>query len=149
MTENELRHFGIRGMKWGVRRYQNENGTLTSAGKKRYSADDIKSGAKAAIKNTKSAVGKGTKKVKSGYDSLDENTKKDLKRSVKSAVASTVIKAGIGTAVVAAAVATGKPKVAVAVSTIGGVAITASTVSSLALAGKAAVNEVKVRRNNR
>lgn len=36
MTEpNSLEHFGVKGMKWGVRRYQNEDGTLTDAGKKR------------------------------------------------------------------------------------------------------------------
>lgn len=32
-----LMHFGIKGMKWGVRRYQNKDGTLTEAGKKRAS----------------------------------------------------------------------------------------------------------------
>ena len=32
---NELYHWGIKGMKWGVRRYQNSDGSYTSAGKKR------------------------------------------------------------------------------------------------------------------
>lgn len=31
----ELKHFGIKGMKWGVRRFQNKDGTRTAAGKKR------------------------------------------------------------------------------------------------------------------
>lgn len=32
-----LMHYGVLGMKWGVRRYQNPDGSLTAAGKKRYS----------------------------------------------------------------------------------------------------------------
>lgn len=36
MNQNELCHYGIQGMKWGVRRYQLPNGSLTKAGKNRY-----------------------------------------------------------------------------------------------------------------
>ena len=33
---SDLQHHGIKGMKWGVRRYRNRDGSLTPAGKKRY-----------------------------------------------------------------------------------------------------------------
>jgi hypothetical protein len=36
MSESYLAHHGIKGQKWGVRRYRNEDGTLTDAGKERY-----------------------------------------------------------------------------------------------------------------
>lgn len=39
-TLTEMYHHGILGQKWGVRRYQNEDGTLTPAGKDRYGYDE-------------------------------------------------------------------------------------------------------------
>lgn len=41
--EKYLAHHGILGMKWGVRRFQNPDGSLTSAGKKRYSKEELQS----------------------------------------------------------------------------------------------------------
>lgn len=46
MNNKELYHFGTKGMKWGVRRYQNADGSLTDAGKKRYSRDQMENAGK-------------------------------------------------------------------------------------------------------
>ena len=56
MNNNELYHHGIIGMKWGVRRYQNKDGTLTNAGKKRYNQDNWSEDAKAASQLKKKNV---------------------------------------------------------------------------------------------
>ena len=42
--EYELYHWGIKGMKWGIRRFQNKDGSLTPAGRKRYGDGDGSSG---------------------------------------------------------------------------------------------------------
>ena len=42
VRNDELCHHGIKGQKWGVRRYQNSDGTLTAAGRKRYSYEDLR-----------------------------------------------------------------------------------------------------------
>ena len=41
LRPDELEHHGISGMKWGVRKYQNEDGSLTALGKERYGSEGI------------------------------------------------------------------------------------------------------------
>ena len=43
---NYICHHGVKGMKWGVRRYQNKDGSLTSEGKERYSVEERKRNSK-------------------------------------------------------------------------------------------------------
>lgn len=53
MYNEEFYHHGIKGMKWGRRRFQNADGSLTLAGKKRYAADEQVAKTKAAYKSAK------------------------------------------------------------------------------------------------
>lgn len=66
--EGHLVHHGILGMKWGVRRYQNADGSLTDAGKKRY--DKVASNDRMNKRDTKIASRIARKTV--NYQSSEE-----------------------------------------------------------------------------
>lgn len=68
---DELEHFGIKNMKWGVRRFQNKDGSLTEAGKQRY----------AKTGNLDSSGGGGG----GAPDEEDEETKKAIEEAAKKA----------------------------------------------------------------
>lgn len=83
--DDELQHWGIKGQRWGQRRYQNKDGTLTPAGKKRYNQEIAK--LKEEEKKVKAAekVASNKQKTQAKIDKLDakkaelEERKKALK----------------------------------------------------------------------
>lgn len=58
-----LQHYGILGMKWGVRRYQNKDGSLTAAGRARLDKKDEKWAKKKGDKITETARKKSSKEL--------------------------------------------------------------------------------------
>ena len=72
--QNELTHHGIKGMKWGIRRFQNKDGSLTSAGRRRYDEPNIRR--KEVVKkaeNVNTTVSKGSKPKEPKKYKIPEN----------------------------------------------------------------------------
>lgn len=70
---DELRHWGVKGMRWGIRRYQNRDGTLTEAGKKRYAKELEKLKAEEKMLKNK-------ERTKAKMDKLEELRKSNEER---------------------------------------------------------------------
>ena len=80
----ELRHHGVKGMKWGVRRFQKVGGGLTPAGRKRYS--DESSNNKSSSGNDPKGI---AKKYNAGKKLIDAKKAKKVMAVVSSAAAVT------------------------------------------------------------
>ena len=65
---NELYHHGIKGMKWGVRRYQNADGSLTAAGRLRYGAGQARDSVRKAASSARSYGSNAYNKAKATYN---------------------------------------------------------------------------------
>lgn len=75
--DDELYHWGIKGMRWGIRRYQNKDGSLTSAGLKRYNKELDKIKKEKAELDEKAKVAANKAKTKAKLDELDEMRKQN------------------------------------------------------------------------
>ena len=78
---SELRHHGIKGQKWGVRRFQNKDGSLTPNGKKRYGADDYKN----TLDKVNSA-GKIVDEVRKYNNSAQKSSDPDMERRIRKSI---------------------------------------------------------------
>lgn len=87
MTDEELYHYGIKGQKWGVRRFQNKDGTYTAEGKSRRNKQDDEYDEERERHEQEVAARRGEKyvrKTKKEREKEDaENEKKEQERRVK------------------------------------------------------------------
>lgn len=72
MDNTELVHWGVKGQKWGVRRYQNKDGSLTPAGQKRYNKEMEKLKAEEKILKNKARTQAKIGKLDAKRKELDE-----------------------------------------------------------------------------
>lgn len=68
---DELQHHGTKGMRWGIRRYQNKDGSLTPAGQKRYNKEVEKLKKEEAKVKAAETAAANRQKTQSKFDKLD------------------------------------------------------------------------------
>lgn len=81
MQEAILQHWGIKGMKWGMRRYQNKDGSLTPEGRKRYSDSDGSDGFSESKMTRKLRKGRKTISAEDEVETVEQKREKLLKSS--------------------------------------------------------------------
>lgn len=81
----ELQHHGIKGMRWGIRRYQNKDGSLTPAGQKHYNKEAAKLKKEEAKFRQEKKIASNSKKVREKFDKLEARKKAlaDKKKALK------------------------------------------------------------------
>lgn len=81
----ELYHHGIKGMRWGIRRYQNKDGSLTPAGQKHYNQEVAKLKKEESKFREEKKIASNSKKVREKFDKLEARKKAltDKKKALK------------------------------------------------------------------
>ena len=94
-NEDELKHWGIKGMHWGIRRYQNEDGSYTEEGKRRKSKGKTYSDDYWNAHDKKDPKYMSDRELQQRINRLNnENQYKNLTKSKKQKFAEGVVKSG-------------------------------------------------------
>ena len=102
---DELYHHGIKGQRWGVRRFQEDDGSLTPAGKRRYDDDNSSSGNKQNNTSTEKKKSKHRLKLEAAYMQKKGMSQEEAEKAASNRIRTEKTLAVVGAATVAAAAA--------------------------------------------
>lgn len=155
---NYLEHHGIKGQKWGVRRFQNADGSLTANGRIRYGFDRIGTALKRGVKDQyEKRSGELKERTKSALDFWGHDYKGRTKTAAATLVAGCIQRHGLkiatnmfSDAATYYAANTGRLWVINAANTLGKVALAANTANiAIGVAASLVYKEPKSKKKNR